>query len=120
MTQMNRWMVATLAMGIFFTSINVFANSASVKLSAEQWDMQKHGETVLKIDTLADIIKQWHQASDKIIEIRYPGDEEGVIWVEELRSWLVSLGIPSEAMQLMPGSEAKDIINLSLIDARVE
>lgn len=116
LTLTHRQFTTLLAAIVFFTSINVFAESASVKLNAEHWDMQRHGEGVLKIEPLSDIVKRWQASSGKIIEIRYPGGEEGILWVEELRSWLVSLGIPSEALSLTPGSEAKDIINLTLID----
>jgi hypothetical protein len=50
-----------------------------------------------------------------MIEIRYPGGEEGELWVRELMDWLIALGIPSDAMNQIPGSGAEDRISLVLI-----
>ena len=39
------------------------------------------------------------------IELRYPGGEEGELWVGELMDWLISLGIPSKYLVAVPGSD---------------
>jgi hypothetical protein len=91
------------------------AEDFSVRLKAEQWDMPRHGETLLKQSELAKIVHRWLQQPEAIIEIRYPGGEEGELWVGELMDWLISLGIPSNAINHIPGSGAEDVINLVLI-----
>lgn len=101
-------------------SINVFANEISVELRAETWDMPRHGEILLKDPALATIVKQWLKNQQQKIELRYPGGEEGELWVEELSDWLVSLGIPGNSILISPGSDAQDVINIVLIEAVIK
>lgn len=96
-------------------SINTSAENTGVILSAEAWDISRHGEKLVHVKPLETIVKQWHSTPGKQIELRYPGGEEGEIWVEELKDWLVSLGVPSDSILVVPGSDAKDIINMALI-----
>lgn len=96
-------------------SINTFAETTDVVLNAETWEVSRHGEKLVHVEPLAQIVKKWHADPRKLIELRYPGGEEGEIWVEELKDWLVSLGVPSGSILLVPGSDAKDIINMALI-----
>ena len=96
-------------------SKNIEAKAVNETLHAETWDVPRHGEVLLNVPELAIIIKQWMLHPQKKIELRYPGGEAGELWVEELKDWLVSLGINSESIQITPGSGAEDIINLVLI-----
>lgn len=100
---------------VLFYALTVEAAEFSVSLRAEQWDMPRHGEALIKQPELGKIVDNWKQHPDQIIEIRYPGGEEGELWVRELMDWLVALGIPSSAMVHVPGSGAEDLINLVLV-----
>ncbi len=113
---MNKFVLHIIFLMTIFSSINVFAQSEGVKLSSESWETHRHGESILKNEAIANVIIEWLSKPQLSLEIRYPGGEEGELWVEELRDWLVSLGIPSSVIQLVPGSEAKDIINMSVIE----
>lgn len=44
--------------------------------------------------------------------IRYPGEDSGEIWASELRDWFISLGVPSDYILLVPGSQDADEITL--------
>ncbi len=85
------------------------------ELRAEQWDIPRQGERLLRLPSLNEMINRWMQQPGDIIEIRYPGGEEGELWVNELMDWLVALGIPSKAMRAVPGSGAEDRIQLLLM-----
>ena len=91
------------------------AEGISVKLKAEQWDIPRHGEALLKQQELGKIVRHWLEQPEATIEIRYPGGEEGELWVRELMDWLIALGIPSAAMSRIPGSGAEDVINMVLV-----
>ena len=84
-------------------------------LYAEQWEIARSGESILSLPVLNKIINAWLGDREKKIEIQYPGGEEGEFWVFELTDWLVSLGIPSDHMVIVPGSGADDVINFALI-----
>jgi hypothetical protein len=44
--------------------------------------------------------------------IRHPGEDSGELWAAELRDWLISLGMPSDYILLLPGTQAADEIKL--------
>lgn len=94
----------------------VVADSTAVQLRSETWELSRHGEKLIKNAELSALVQAWSVQIDARLEIRYPGGEEGELWSEELKSWLVSLGVPSTAIQSLPGSEAADIINIHLIE----
>jgi hypothetical protein len=83
-------------------------------LYAEQWDIARSGETVLSLGVLNKVVNAWLQDKGKTIEVQYPGGEEGEFWVQELTDWMVSLAIPSDSIQTVPGSAADDIIRFQL------
>ena len=85
------------------------------KLYAEQWELTRSGESLLSLPVLKEVVMAWLQRQDEIIEIQYPGGEEGEIWVQELMDWFVSLGIPSSQMLAVPGSGVDDVIKFSLV-----
>ncbi len=104
---------------LFVGSADMHAEKVFVAIKSEQWEMPRHGEVLLKQAELGRIVRQWINAPQSIIEIRYPGGEEGEIWVQELMDWLVALGVPSGAMNRIPGSDADDIINLVLVKGKM-
>lgn len=105
-----------ISIGLILT-MEAVAQNMSTELRSETWDMSRHGEVMLKMPELSKITKAWMLNPQQVIELRYPGGEEGELWVEELKDWLVSLGVPSSAVRISPGSMAEDIINLELIKA---
>jgi hypothetical protein len=88
---------------------------AAWKLYAEQWELARSGETILSLPVLKQVINAWLSDKQKLVEIQYPGGEDGEFWVQELTDWLVSLGIPSNSMVTSPGSGADDVIKFKLV-----
>jgi len=93
----------------------VFAEDVNTMLRAETWDIPRHGEALLNVAELSSVMQTWMADTKQKIELRYPGGEEGELWVEELKDWFVSLGVPSDVIQVAPGSNAEDIINIVII-----
>ncbi|MFV2003855.1 MAG: hypothetical protein ACC650_01565 [Gammaproteobacteria bacterium] len=91
------------------------AESTAWVLHAEQWELTRSGESVLSLPVLNQVMNAWLLDTEKKIEIQYPGGEEGEFWVQQLSDWLVSLGIPSGRMVIVPGSGADDMIKFDLI-----
>lgn len=98
-------------------SSKLTAQASDIQLQAETWEVSRHGELLIKIPELSTIVNKWSEHTEQKIELRYPGGEEGLLWVEELMDRLVSLGVPSSTIQLLPGSSAEDIIHVVLIEA---
>ncbi len=93
------------------------ADSASgqLQLRAEQWEIERHGERLIRINALKNLVDRWSSRKNQKIELQYPGGEEGELWVQELMDWLISLGIPSQYMVTVPGSGAEDIIRFKIL-----
>ena len=91
--------------------------SEKLQLRAEQWDLARHGEKILQLPAVRQLVNTWSESSQLLIELRYPGGEEGEIWVQEFMDWLISLGIPSQYIVKVPGSGEADVIKFQLIKA---
>jgi len=92
--------------------------AATWQLTAEQWEFARNGESMLSLPALKQVVKAWLTEKNKIIEIQYPGGEDGEFWVQELRDWFVALGIPSDNMISVPGSGADDMIQFNLVNSK--
>lgn len=84
-------------------------------LTAEQWERGRSGDTILQLPAVRTVVDDWLSDTGRVIEIRYPGGEEGEFWVHELADWLVALGIPADSLVMSPGSGAGDVISFQLI-----
>jgi hypothetical protein len=93
----------------------IAAAPVETELLAEQWELSRSGERLLKIDGLADVVEAWSRDTGQHIELQYPGGEEGELWVYQLMDWLVALGIPSASLVAVPGSGEEDLIRLRVI-----
>lgn len=111
-------------------------------LSIDDWARPRSGETLVGFQALRDMAAIWsagevqgrsdaagtggteaYKKSGAVggkatIEIRYPGGDEGSLWAGELADWLVALGIPSNRIQLTPGSARADRIDLVIVPSR--
>ena len=99
---------------LIITPIVCVAGDDVVHITAEQWALPRHGERLLNMPALKQVYTQWSQDPHQVIEIRYPGGEEGELWLQELQDWLIALGIASDHIQSLPGSGAKDIISCTV------
>lgn len=105
---------------VVMISHNSFAldsNAQNFLLHAEQWELVRHGERLISVPVLNEVVKEWSSENGRSIELQYPGGEEGELWVQELIGWLISLGIPSQYLIAVPGSGEADIIKFRIIKA---
>lgn len=89
-------------------------------ITADDWARPRSGESLVQMPalkrTVRDYLSQSNERGQRIL-IRHPRGEEGVLWAEELRSWLVALGIPSADIAVTPKSTRIDAIELAVLDA---
>jgi hypothetical protein len=101
------------------TALCVLAGQASAAgriwlLGADEWARPRDGAAMVQMPPLPEVIATWERQSGQRLIVRYPGGEEGLLWANELRSWLVALGIPSDRQELVAGSRQPDQIELEL------
>ncbi len=100
-------------------SFSVSAAPRNFTLSVDDWARPRSGTRILSFAPLRDLAAVWSTVPEgSIIEIRYPGGDEGSLWASELSDWLVALGIASEYIKLMPGHVRADEIELIIVEPR--
>ncbi len=86
----------------------------TVVISSAEWARPRSGETLARMPGLVQIARRLFETRHGHILVRHPGGEEGVLWAEELRGWLVALGVTSTQINLVPGTSHPDVIELEL------
>ena len=116
-------------------SAELSAGSVEV-ITADQWARPRSGESLVQMPALKRTVRDYlgqnagqnagrddeqgdsrNTQRDQRILIRHPRGEEGVLWAEELRSWLIALGIPSTDIAMSPASTRVDAIELAVTGA---
>jgi len=99
--------------GMLLTSSVLMAEPMVVDITADEWSRPRSAEMLVQIPTLRKIILEFNRHEGVSLVVRYPGGEEGLLWANELKDWLVSLGIPSAGIKMQSGHS--DIGKISLI-----
>jgi hypothetical protein len=99
--------------GILFSS----ANAQEIEtLSQAQWNIPRSATTIIGMPAIQNTVRKYQATSGSRIHIRYAGGDEGTLWVNELRSWLVSLGVPSRDIELLPGASSPEQLELRVVN----
>lgn len=85
-------------------------------LSAEDWARPRSGEVIVEFNAVRAAVDYWDKTDHALILVRYPGEDSGELWAAELRDWLISLGVPSDYIRLVAGTQAADEIRLVVGD----
>jgi hypothetical protein len=113
MLRTNKFVSLVLGLLLSIISQLSFANTVRIyALSADEWSRPRSGVVIPELASVRSAVSYWDNTQDSQIVIRYPGEDSGEIWANELRDWLISLGIPSDYIVLISGSQAADEITL--------
>lgn len=106
---------------VFFMvcSTNIFAGSLEL-LYANEWAVPKSAATLLNMSGINHSMQLLQKDEKNNLVIRYPGGDEGTLWANELRSWLIALGLSSSRIDLIPGSADPDIIELEVFLSQIK
>ncbi len=105
------------AMCLLFFTLNADANTARIfVLSADDWARPRNGAVITEFESLRGAVSYWDKLANAVIIVRYPGEDSGELWAAELRDWLISLGVPSDYIVLVAGTQAEDEIRLLVGD----
>ncbi len=81
-------------------------------LSADEWARPRSGEVIQEMVPVRSAVSYWDRGVDAVMVIRHPGEDSGELWAAELRDWLISLGVPSDYIFLVSGTQEADEIKL--------
>lgn len=90
-------------------------NSQVYILTAGDWNVPRTTQSVLAMPALQKTVRAYNQHPKSRIQIHYPGGDEGTLWASELRSWLVSLGIAAQHIELLPGTRKSGQLELQVV-----
>lgn len=115
--------IEALFLGLLLVVLPVQA-ADSWTLTAADWSRPRSGAAVLAMEPVAAAVRAWQQADgvDETarLQLVYPGGEEGSLWAAELADWLVALGVPRDALELVPGGQPAGRLEIRLIRAAAE
>ena len=99
--------------------LTVFADTAlssekSTKIYASNWGNPQTSKEILAMRPPASIRRKLTRNPETTLHVLYPGDDKGIEWANDLRGWLISLGLKSERIIMSPDSYREDIIELKL------
>lgn len=78
------------------------------------WSSPRSAQQVVEEEAVAATVRAWEQQPQRVIRIRHPLGESGLLRAEELRDWLVALGVPSTAVVVRAGDEDTRQLQLSV------
>ncbi len=104
--------IVTVLLILLASSVSSYAQVWA--LSADLWASPRTAERVSKMNSVRTMVQTWQKQPQRILDIYYPGGEEGIIWANELKDWLIALGIPAEKIQTHPGNDSEDQLTMSI------
>ena len=105
--------ICLLLFGLLLGGGEAAANTTRIfTLSADEWARPRSGDIIPEMAPVRSAVGYWGRGVDALIIIRHPGEDSGELWAAELRDWLISLGVPSDYIRLVPGTQAADEINI--------
>ncbi|MDH3857953.1 MAG: hypothetical protein OEV07_08165, partial [Gammaproteobacteria bacterium] len=92
---------------------HAMANSVRIfTLSADEWARPRSGAVIPQLSAVRSAVNYWGKDGNRLVIIRYPGEDSGELWAAELRDWLISLGVPADYIRLVSGTQAAEEIKL--------
>lgn len=83
-------------------------------VSAQLWARPRSAAAVAVMPPVRQAVQSLLKSENAVLVIRYPGGEEGSLWAEELQSWLVALGVEPALIEMRPGNERSDQIEIAI------
>jgi len=83
-------------------------------VTAELWARPRSAAAVADMQPVRQAVQSLISRDNARLVMRFPGGEDGSIWAEELQSWLVALGIDPIMIEMRPGSDRSDQIELTI------
>ena len=96
-------LIYLLPMVFFLVFIGVSKAGSDVVVSSEQWSRISSPEEFMSIAGLRELITEFNQQPQSVLNIHYQGGENGLLWAQQFQNRLVALGIDSERIQLVQG-----------------
>ena len=105
----------TALISLLLSVLPGFAQAQVLLLEGHEWAVPKQATTIIAMPVINKTMQTMLQHPNSMLQIRFPGGDEGTLWANELRSWLVALGLASERIELIPGSASRTALELEVL-----
>ncbi len=96
--------IRVLSLLLLWLPATLQASEKPFVLTWEAWSVPRTAESLIAMPALSRAVSDLRAVPGATLVLRYPGGDAGTLWVNELESWLVALGIPRERLDKTPGS----------------
>ena len=106
--------ISIISILIIFNSTyaSELSNQKNHFITQQQWSIPKKAKSILAIPALQSVMNILSNKSSKMLLVKYPGGDVGVLWASELKAWLVALGLTSSRIELQSGSTSATQLEL--------
>ena len=108
----RRLISSACIVGLLLCAQAVASTARIYTLSADEWARPRSGDVIAEFSALRAAVYYWDKSENAIMVVRYPGEDSGELWAAELRDWLISLGVPSDYIRLVAGTQDADEIRV--------
>jgi hypothetical protein len=102
---------------LLLLGFSLSASAEPLTLTSEDWARPRSGEALAQHPALARVVQAFEREPNGVIVIVHATSEAGQLWAEELRSWLVALGISSARIHFEARPELQEAL---LLDVRAK
>lgn len=88
------------------------AAADTYRLDADRWASPRSGAAIAQMEPVRRAVQELARTPGSMLQLRYPGDEAGELWGQELRAWLIALGIGAERIELAPAAAQAEAVEL--------
>lgn len=92
------------------------AQSDQAIIDSKTWARPRSGTRLVAMPQLAAIMREFEVQPKKALVIYHASGDDGVLWADELRAWLIALGAPSARLVVRAGLAPRDRLILKLED----
>jgi hypothetical protein len=99
---------------LLLPSLLLADGATSHLITQAEWSLPRSGDRLLSLPALRGVMTALESDPRTRLQIGHPGGDSGTIWAEELRAWLVALGLASQRISLLPASGSSGNILLTI------
>ena len=106
-------------MGLFSATADCTANEEALQrmtLDRSDWPAVVSTSTVLANDTVRQILNSVHDEEMIRIKIRHFADSGAAQWADDLRTWLISFGIPNSIIWVQENGDEPQRLDILVGD----
>jgi hypothetical protein len=80
---------------LLFLVLSFPLSAQTLTLTEEQWAASRQARALVKLPGFGGLMTALERQPQGALVVRYGNGEDAVLWAEELKSWLVALGVPA-------------------------